>query len=112
MTIASASSTPKELLRPRGPDLRGRTLLDRFRLDALLAFGGIADKLLPPDPTTPTDNPNRRSEPFQPPIGGFFFARYAHDAARVRGIWHGRGTDTSRPSARPCLCAGISWSTM
>jgi serine/threonine protein kinase len=43
MTIASASSTPKELLRPRGPDLRGRTLLDRFRLDALLAFGGMAD---------------------------------------------------------------------
>ncbi|MBK8259989.1 MAG: serine/threonine protein kinase [Nannocystis sp.] len=44
MTIASASSSsPKELLRPRGPDLRGRTLLDRFRLDALLAFGGMAD---------------------------------------------------------------------
>jgi len=30
-------------LRPRGPDLRGRTLLGRFRLDALLAAGGMAD---------------------------------------------------------------------
>jgi serine/threonine protein kinase len=30
-------------LRPRGPDLRGRILLDRFRLDALIAPGGMAD---------------------------------------------------------------------
>jgi serine/threonine protein kinase len=30
-------------LRPRGPDLRGRTLLGRFRLDELLASGGMAD---------------------------------------------------------------------
>jgi serine/threonine protein kinase len=30
-------------LRPRGPDLRGRTLVGRFRLDALIASGGMAD---------------------------------------------------------------------
>ncbi|MBK8260429.1 MAG: serine/threonine protein kinase [Nannocystis sp.] len=30
-------------LHPRGPDLRGRTLYDRFRLDALIAPGGMAD---------------------------------------------------------------------
>jgi hypothetical protein len=55
----------------------------------------MADKLPPPDPTTPTDNQNRRSEPFQPPLGGFLLRALCaggHPSTRdLARAWHGYG---------------------